>query len=84
MNEIFPGVLKLYENTSGFVHLSNEHAFLQTEKGNVEERIIGVSVGRYDHFSLARKVDFTYNMLVASKLLHFILSDLVRHLRNGN
>lgn len=84
LDKLFPGVYNLYENASGFIHLSNEHAFLQTEKVNIKERIIGLRVGRYDYFSTARKVDFIYNMLFTSELLHFILSDLVKYIRNGS
>ena len=35
LDKHFPGILKLYRNTSGFIHLSNEHSFINTKLGTL-------------------------------------------------
>ncbi len=69
LDKIFPSVHNLYNNTSGYVHLSNEHSFLQTEIIKDEERKIGTRIGRYDFYAIDQKVDFVFNMLKASEIL---------------
>ncbi len=64
-----PGILKLYKNSSGHIHLSNEHSFLQTKIVSEKEGTIITKIGRYNFFEIYRKVDFSYNMLVVTKLL---------------
>ena len=64
--ELFPGIHNLYKNTSGFVHLSNEHTFLQTK---IENEKISIQSGKFDFFTIDKKVDFTFNMLKASEFL---------------
>lgn len=69
LDKIFPGVLKLYKNSSGHIHLSKEHSFLQTEFVSKKDRTIKTRIGHYDFYSIYKKVDFTYNMLKASEIL---------------
>ncbi|HCY43208.1 MAG TPA: hypothetical protein DHV48_18045 [Prolixibacteraceae bacterium] len=69
LDKVFPGLHNLYVNTSGHVHLSNEHSFMQTEIVADKERTIGTRIGFYDFFEIDEKVDFTYNMFKASEIL---------------
>lgn len=78
LDKIFPGIKILYKNTSGYIHFSNEHTFLQTEiiqnKGS-----IGTRVGYYDFFSIDKKVDFAYNMKRASEILLALIDTWREH-----
>jgi hypothetical protein len=67
---LFPGIRNLYKNTSGYVHLSNEHTFLQTKYENDK---LSVRSGKFDFFSIDKKVDFVFNMLKASEFLLTLL-----------
>lgn len=67
--ELFPGIHNLYINTSGHVHLSNEHSFLQTEIVPENERTISTRIGHFDFFAIDEKVDFAFNMFKASEFL---------------
>jgi hypothetical protein len=67
--ELFPGVHNLYVNTSGHIHLSNEHSFLQTDIVSSEERTISTKIGQYDFFAIDEKVDFAYNMFKVSEFV---------------
>jgi hypothetical protein len=73
LDQIYPGIKNLYNNTSGFVHFSNEHSFLQTSMVADKERTIGTTIGNYDFFQIDKKVDFSYNMLIASEILFSML-----------
>jgi len=67
--ELFPGILNLYQNTSGHVHLSNEHSFLQTEIIPEKEMSIRTKIGDIDFFKIDQKVDFAFNMFKATEFL---------------
>ena len=67
--ETFPGLLNLYKNTSGHIHLSNEHSFLQTEIVSDKEMTIRTKIGDIDFFKIDQKVDFAFNMFKASEFL---------------
>jgi hypothetical protein len=74
LETLFPGIQNLYNNTSGYVHLSNEHSFLQTEIVNDSERKLETRIGFYDFYKIDEKVDFTYNMFKASEFLLKLVS----------
>lgn len=74
LDKLFPGIQNLYNNTSGYVHLSNEHAFLQTEVVKDYDRTIETRIGYYDFYNIDEKVDFTYNMFKASQILLELVS----------
>lgn len=69
LDKLFPGVHNLYINSSGHVHFSNEHSFLQTTFDTDNGRTIGIQIGYYDFYSIDKKVDFAYNMFKASEIL---------------
>lgn len=78
----------MYTNTSGFVHLSNEHTFLQTK---IENEKISIQSGKFDFFTIDKKVDFTFNMLKASEFLLGLIQSwkfqkeaIMNNNRNGN
>lgn len=66
----FPGVIKLYKDTSGHIHLSDNHFWatmnLKDESGSqkYENR-----VGNHDSFSIESKIDYVHTMLEVSKLV---------------
>ncbi len=81
LNKLFPGIHKLYKNTSGYVHLSNQHTFLQTSI--VKERTIGIRIGNFDFYNIDKKVDFAYNMFKASEILLDLIKNWTVHKMKG-
>jgi hypothetical protein len=73
LDKIFPGIYKLYKSTSGYIHLSNEHAFLNSKiaENNGQARSMTINIGNSDFFSPERKIEFAFNMLTVSEI--FIL-----------
>lgn len=71
---IMPGVYNVYDNTSGFIHLSSKHSFLHTETNKEANRTINIKIGKYDYFKIDEKVDFSYNMFVVTNLLLKMIS----------
>lgn len=69
LDKLFPGIQKLYNNTSGYIHLSNEHSNLQTFLSKTETSVINTLIGNYDFYSINQKVDFAFNMFKASEIL---------------
>lgn len=69
LDKVFPGIHNLYINSSGHVHFSNEHSFLQTTLVADKERTIRTRIGYYDFYAIDKKVDFAYNMFKASEIL---------------
>ncbi len=73
LENLFPGILSLYKNTSGYIHFSNAHAIDQTNIPKNKERTIGIRIGRYDMYPIDKKVDFAYNMLRISQILLYLV-----------
>lgn len=72
----FPGVLKLYKDTSGHIHLSENHLFATTKTdSSPNDRKISVRIGSYDIFSLDSKIDFVRTMLEVGKLVIIVLEE---------
>ncbi|RYZ90898.1 MAG: hypothetical protein EOP04_02445 [Proteobacteria bacterium] len=69
-SELYPGILNLYQNTSGYVHLSNVHAFLQVEIEDENKGEMRTFVGRYDFWKIDEKVDFAFNMFKSTEFLY--------------
>ncbi len=69
-----PEIQNLYNNTSGYIHLSNEHAFLQKKIVKDSDRTIATRIGYYDFYEIDEKVDFAYNMFKASQFLLELVS----------
>jgi len=74
LEKIFPGFRSLYENSSGLIHFSNEHLNQNTNTQVSENNLSGIILINGEHFlSMARKVDYSYNMyLVTTELFKLI------------
>lgn len=71
---LFPGVRKLYEETSGHIHLSDHHLFATTKTSKEkDDRKIQVRIGSYDIYSLDSKIDFVSTMIEVSKLVLIVV-----------
>lgn len=66
---LFSGIKILYKNTSGYIHLSNEHSFLQSDISSKTKDTLQTRIGYYDFYSIIEKVDFSFNMYKASEFL---------------
>ncbi len=69
LDKLIPGVQKIYNNSSGYIHFSNEHSNLQTTLNEEEIGRIETRIGNYDFYSINQKVDFAYNMFKVSEIL---------------
>lgn len=72
LGKIFPGVNKLYKETSGHIHLSDQHLFITTKQTNFE-RTIAFSIGSHDNYSTESKIDFVNTMIEVSKLVLIVV-----------
>lgn len=82
LDVIFPGVRKLYEDTSGHIHLSDHHLFATTKTGKEgKDRNIEVRIGSYDIYSLYSKIDFVTTMIEVSRLV-LIIVEQWKHEKN--
>lgn len=74
LDKHFSGFKSLYDNTSGFIHFSNNHLNLN-KKSTEKDGIITneLLINGQDHYDISHKVDFSYNMyLVGSELYKLI------------
>lgn len=69
----FSGTQKLYNDTCGFIHLSDRHFFPTIANFEKESRKIGIQIGSYDSFEFEEKVDFARTMLEVSKLVLIVV-----------
>lgn len=71
----FKGVRKLYNDTSGYIHLSDTHLFATTStmKSNIKERKIQIRIGNFDIFSIESKIDFLKTMIEISEIVLIII-----------
>lgn len=70
----FTGVRKLYKDTSGYIHLSDNHLFATTNiSKEKKDRMIEIRIGNYDVYSLESKIDFTQTMIEVCKLVLIIV-----------
>lgn len=69
--EVFPGILNMYQNTSGHIHFSNEHTFMHNkiEKKDDDKMKMKTTIGNQTSFKIDQKVDFAYNMFKATEFL---------------
>lgn len=67
LDKVFPGFKILYKNTSGFIHFSNEHLFMnnKVKNQNKDSFILKTSVGDIDRLETFEKVDYCFNMFQA-------------------
>jgi hypothetical protein len=76
VDKIFPGFNNLYKNTCGFIHFSDKHLFANTNFSGMEENLIPVKItigDIEDNYSLAEKVDYTFNMFIVTKNIYKVI-----------
>ncbi|GJM17607.1 MAG: hypothetical protein DHS20C13_29340 [Thermodesulfobacteriota bacterium] len=74
LEKYFPGVRNLYKETSGYIHLSDNHLFATTSiDENIKDRKIEVRVGNYDVYSIESKIDFVSTMIEVCKMVLIIV-----------
>ena len=75
LDELFPGFRILYENTSGFIHFSNEHVKFNTDRlDDGDDFLIYIRISEITEFSIMKKVDYAYNMYLVSEDLYKLLN----------
>ncbi|CAM3244634.1 hypothetical protein [Empedobacter stercoris] len=75
LDNLYPGFRLLYENTSGFIHFSNEHIKFNTDRiddGN--EFMMCIRLAETTEFSISKKVDYAFNMFIVSEELFKLLN----------
>lgn len=75
LDSLYPGFRLLYENTSGFIHFSNEHMKLNTDRiddGN--DFMMKIRLAETTEFSISKRVDYAFNMFQVSKELYKLLN----------
>lgn len=75
LDTIYPGFRLLYENTSGFIHFSNKHMKLNTDRINDgNDFMIKIRLAETTEFSISKKVDYAFNMFQVCKELFKLLN----------
>lgn len=71
LDKLFPGIKLLYKNTSGYIHFSKNHLFLNKNIEQESEKKLKVrtKIGDIDRLEIYQQVDFALNMFFASKCL---------------
>lgn len=75
LDNLYTGFRLLYENTSGFIHFSNEHIKFNTDRiddGN--EFMMRIRLAETTEFSISKKVDYAFNMFIVSEELFKLLN----------
>lgn len=77
LDALFPRFKLLYKNTSGFVHFSNEHLFLNNSVTHVDENSfrLRTSIGDIDRLEIHEQVDFGFNMFMSGKNLFKLIKE---------
>jgi hypothetical protein len=72
---LYPGFRTFYENTSGFIHFSNEHVNINNDRIEDGENFkMYIRVAETTKFSIAKKVDYAFNMFVVTQELDKLLN----------
>mgnify|MGYP003611945316 CR=1 FL=1 len=81
LDKLYPGFRQLYENTSGFIHFSNEHMKLNNDRiddGN--DFMMYIRIAEITQFPLSKKVDYAFNMFVVGNELYKLLNGYKLHM----
>lgn len=74
LDDLFPGFKTLYNNTCGFIHFSNEHLNLNTDKIEDDDSfIMYIRLAETTELSLYKKIDYAFNMFQVGKELFRLL-----------
>ncbi|MCK5677035.1 MAG: hypothetical protein KAH72_00975 [Flavobacteriaceae bacterium] len=80
LDKIFKGFKSLYENSSGFIHLSNEHLKLNRKISENEGILTNkILINGGHHYEISNKVDFSYNMYLVGKELYKLIKGYKLH-----
>lgn len=84
LDKTFPGIKLLYKNTSGYIHFSKNHLFLNNKIETVsdEKLRMKIKVGDIDRLEIHEQVDFAFNMFFASKCILDLISSYRIELKN--
>ncbi len=69
----FKGTQKLYNDTCGYIHLSDKHFFPTVSKEKREYLKFGIQIGSSENFTMDDKFEFTNTMLEVSKLVLIVV-----------
>ncbi|MFW5983483.1 MAG: hypothetical protein ACOCQ4_03195, partial [bacterium] len=74
LNEEYPWVTKVYEETSGFIHLSKKHIFTSSKLKDIEKRIVEFRISKKDNYVPdAARIEATQGMNeITYVLCHYI------------
>ena len=77
IDAIFPKFKELYKTTSGFIHFSNEHMFMnnRVKDKSSETFILQTSIGDIDRLEIYEKVDYAFNMFMSTKNLFELMKE---------
>lgn len=75
LDVLFPGFKILYNNTSGFIHFSNEHMNLNTDRIETDDSfLMYVRLSEPTELPIDKKVDYAFNMFQVGKELSKLLN----------
>ena len=75
LDNLYPGFKILYDNTSGFIHFSNEHIKINNDKIEHEDDfVMYIRIKETTEFSIGKKVDYAYNMFLVGQNLYRLLN----------
>jgi hypothetical protein len=81
LDELYPGFRLLYENTSGFIHFSNEHIKINNDRIDEGEKfMMYIRIAETTEFSISKKVDYAFNMFTVGKGLYKLLRGYKLHM----
>jgi hypothetical protein len=74
LNEEYPWVKNVYEETSGFIHLSKKHIFTSSRMTDKNEGTIEMVISKHDNYVTdEHRIEATTGMIEISKILcHYI------------
>lgn len=82
LDKIFPGFRSIYENASGLIHFSREHLNQHKQTIVTENKLSGKVLFNGEHFfSIAEKVDYTYNMFLLGTELYKLIKGYKGHVK---
>ena len=76
IDALYPKFKELYKNTSGFVHFSNEHLFINNEvaENSNDTFNLRTSIGDIDELEIHEEVDYAFNMFYAGQNLFRLIN----------
>lgn len=81
LDKRYPGFRLKYENSSGFIHFSNEDIDFNTDFTRSDnEFVVSVRFAETTEFSIQNRVDYAYNMFYLGKNLYSILNGYKLHM----